>query len=492
MRSRSASIVAVLCLLSLAGCSTDAAPAVAPADDAVETARRYSEQVHSGRWKETARQLEGTAEDLARERAAARKEGLATGPSDIRLARLAPEQNAAPIYVQLTRLRKQELIDPRLDDISWRLNSRRTVTPEEMDLARQTLAERRDYLGLVHQASDRTGCDFQRNWALGMAIEFPEAPAFRQAARLLGAESYFLAEAGHFDKAIENQARGFRIAEHAASDPALIPYLVGLAMESITLAGMEEILGMAADRAEVAQRVQETIRTRRPRFRLALDGEIAVMSVWFTRIRKGEPNGLFSLADETMGAAPPSEPLTPEERALWLKLCDAGEADYMQRLRRVRQSLGRPYRERQVILEQMEREGRAPSSNPTHFLRAMLFPMFSQADRKGVGARARGETVMAGAALLAHRARNGAFPARLEEALPQPPPDPFGDGPLRYRREGDGFVVYSIGPTSRFDGGKPGDKRNNGEAAFRYPLPPRTAAPPPDGPEGRLEPRGPR
>ena len=68
---------------------------------------------------------------------------------------------------------------------------------------------------------------------------------------------------------------------------------------------------------------------------------------------------------------------------------------------------------------------------------------------------------------MAARAKAGAFP----EALPTPFEDPYTSRPLLYRREGaDGFVVYSVGPDGKYDGGRPGDKAVPGEVRFRYPV----------------------
>ncbi|HLK61262.1 MAG TPA: hypothetical protein VKU00_32230, partial [Chthonomonadaceae bacterium] len=85
--------------------------------------------------------------------------------------------------------------------------------------------------------------------------------------------------------------------------------------------------------------------------------------------------------------------------------------------------------------------------------------------------QARISIVQTGASLLAWKAKHGAFPNRLEEALPTIPTDPFDGKPLRYRRESNGFVVYSIGVTGNFDGGSPDEKPDAKESLFRYPRP---------------------
>ncbi len=63
-------------------------------------------------------------------------------------------------------------------------------------------------------------------------------------------------------------------------------------------------------------------------------------------------------------------------------------------------------------------------------------------------------------ALRAHRVERGSYPATLSSLAPQylakVPRDPFGSGEaLRFRKSGDSYVVWSIGPDGKDDGGKP-------------------------------------
>ena len=63
-------------------------------------------------------------------------------------------------------------------------------------------------------------------------------------------------------------------------------------------------------------------------------------------------------------------------------------------------------------------------------------------------------------ALRAYRLRNGRYPANLNELvpsyLPQVPIDPFSDNQLlKYRADGNMYLLYSIGPDRVDDGGKP-------------------------------------
>jgi hypothetical protein len=75
-------------------------------------------------------------------------------------------------------------------------------------------------------------------------------------------------------------------------------------------------------------------------------------------------------------------------------------------------------------------------------------------------------------ALERHRSTAGALPDALEAMVPrclaEIPSDPAGPGALRYRREGaDGFVVYSVGPDGKDDGGRVRTEGNDSEGERR-------------------------
>ena len=65
------------------------------------------------------------------------------------------------------------------------------------------------------------------------------------------------------------------------------------------------------------------------------------------------------------------------------------------------------------------------------------------------------------AALRLYQVEHGAYPDSLEalvpECLPSVPQDPFGGKPLKYRREGNSYVLYSIGADLKDGGGVGGE-----------------------------------
>jgi hypothetical protein len=186
--------------------------------------------------------IETGPRDLARQRAAARREGIPLTPREFQRPSPPPELDAAPIYAQLTRLLKEKPLDSKLEEAASRLGSRYSYGPEDVAAARKLLSDRQDVVALVHHATDRPYCDFRRDWSLGSSLTFPEYAPARSAARLLRTESYLLVLDGRYREAVANQARGFRVAADVAPDGMLIAYLVGIACDAITLAGMEDLL----------------------------------------------------------------------------------------------------------------------------------------------------------------------------------------------------------------------------------------------------------
>ena len=63
-----------------------------------------------------------------------------------------------------------------------------------------------------------------------------------------------------------------------------------------------------------------------------------------------------------------------------------------------------------------------------------------------------------GLACRLYKSRTGAYPKNLEALVPgilsEVPVDPFTGKPLVYRREGEGFIVYSLGSNEKDDGGR--------------------------------------
>ncbi len=416
--------------------------------------------------------------NLAREEAAARREGIPLTAQELQKPLPPPDQNAAPLYTKLTKLLHDKPLG--LPKYAEGMDAFHAYTPAQIAAVRRTLVARQDVMALVHQAADKPQCVFVRDWNKGVDLEFPEYQLMREAARLIKTESYLLARDGHFGEAITNQARGFRVAEHAASDPALISYLVGNSSETITLAGMQSILALAGADAAAIWQVQQSTRSEFAPLplRAPLANEAAAMEPIFRQLHQGQHQGIqwfsSSLENLTSGkriAFDPQrsvKPVSPAEEKLVSDTIDAQQANYLSDVRRMVAAVDAPTKERRAVYASLL-DASAPSArNGARTMSFILLPDGQKLDEDDLRLKARKVVTLAAASLLAEKAKAGAFSATLPLGFT----DPFTNKPLGYRREGVGFVVYSAGPTGHFDGGRPGEKVSGQESAFRYPAVP--------------------
>ena len=65
----------------------------------------------------------------------------------------------------------------------------------------------------------------------------------------------------------------------------------------------------------------------------------------------------------------------------------------------------------------------------------------------------------AGLALLQHKQSEDAFPETLEALKLSDNDDPFSAEPLRYKAQGQSFILYSVGPDQKDNGGSPKQKK---------------------------------
>ena len=417
------------------------------------------------------KQIEAGPFDLARARAEIAQDGVSLDAAGLQRPLPPPGLNAAPLYQKLFQILRDKPLG--LPIYAQPLTWDHTYTPEQLAAVQKIYDSRPEVWALLHEAADKPQCVFTRNWSAGFSVLFPEFQWMREADRLLNTETYLLAAQGKYAPAVQNQTRGFRIAEHAASDPVLISYLVGVACESITLNGMRGILTQAGPNAVVDAQVRSAIETHRSRLslRYGLTGEVGVQAIQMKQMRDalkkdGVPGvaALFSNNRDPLSKS--SGPGSPADRRFAQNWLDATEAILLTRMHSLLAAADLTPAPRRQAFAQDAALSEAPPTILT-FLPSILLPMFTKVENNETRRITQEEVAIAAAALLVQRAKAGAFSA----TLPEPFVDPYTSKPLLYRREGgDGFVVYSAGLDGRFDGGKPGEKAASGQVLFRYPV----------------------
>ena len=461
--------VGALAYLTACPCAL-AAPAKTAAYAAARHALAYLE--HSPEASDLRAEIETGPDDLATEKAAAKEAGLPCDPPQLQAPVPPDDRNAAPLYRQLGQLLKDHPLDLP-DYAAGGMSTRHTYTAEQIAAVQKVRDSRSDVFALIHQAADKPQCVFSRDWDKGLAVTFPEYATMREAARLLETESYLLARRGLYVEAMSNQARGFRLAEQAGSDPSVISYLVGCACDAIAVGGMESILATAGPNTVVCAAVQREVLANRPKLSLrrSLTGELVMISANLDTARamfasnKDYP-GLSKKLPVVVLSSKDLPAFSPADRKFLRSLWAAQEAEYRHDLRTLIDNADQPIRVRKSVFSQPQETLDDAPRDPVKFVSNVLLPLFARTARNGDRVRTQEDVLLSASAALIARARSGDYPS----TQPLTMLDSYNLKPLQYRAEGtDGFVVYSLGPDGTFDGGKPGDRRPAGQAYFRYP-----------------------
>jgi hypothetical protein len=133
-----------------------------------------------------------------------------------------------------------------------------------------------------------------------------------------------------------------------------------------------------------------------------------------------------------------------------------------------------PHRSR--LGSKQEQQMGVAKGNP---LLSLLTPAYEGLAQSIWQSRTSETALIATVAIIRYKAEKGLYPDRLEELvsagiLAGLPDDPFGQGPLTYRRTPDGFLLYSWGENLTDDGGqqgtgrdgRPWDWADNGDMVF--------------------------
>jgi hypothetical protein len=283
-------------------------------------------------------------------------------------------------------------------------------------------------------------------------LELPHIDSLMVAARLLEVES---ALAGK-DRGADIARASLRISEAVADEPVMISQI---------FRGVLHGIGIQANQREFAEEMSAE----------RLQALIPALSP--DRIREGyEKVLLFELYSGTkfildgedprmlQGLGGPF-PRRPETQVT------AHDLEYFaQTISEFVPLAGRPYYEVRDDLERL-RQSRIEEAPEYAELSRMLLPSMGRVQARQAATEAYLGTAQVATALRLYRDSHGDYPATLDAVLPilpQMPLDPFTGKPYLYRREGVGFVVYSVGINGIDNAGQGGDTGEE-NIAFRSP-----------------------
>jgi len=394
------------------------------------------------------------------------------------LAQAAPpkvpdSQNAAVLY-EKAFLGLQDRHDS--DAIELFLPVERNPKPHE---PRPALAQVEAILGrheadfrLLEQASLRPACRFPVNWENPnpMEIPFPHLSGVRLAACFLTAKALVDAHHGRAADALNDLAIAVRISNHISAEPTLIAHLVRVACISIVSGALPGVLTAAPPTAGESRRFYDLlgkVDMMGPWVR-AMEGERCFGLTTFDQVRRARSGdflwGLLGMSGPGTSVFDQLRVGTSDlilrrtwrlARMVWGPLLKLDETCYLRLMHAQIELMAKPYRESVKSLEALEEErGDIPWYALISRVTSGVFVRATVRRDEGI---ARIGLMQAALALRAYQIEHGSYPASLADlraaggwAIPD---DPFTGKPFIYRREGAGYLIYSVGEDMKDDSG---------------------------------------
>jgi len=379
---------------------------------------------------------------------------------------VADDENAAPLHLQAGAA---IATDKEFNAAGSPIDLKGDVMREQVATF---LARHATTLDLVRRAADRDTCRFTRDWSrppIDMILS--EVQTIRSESRLLALAARRAAAEGRHADALADIIRIQRLSRHAAAEPILVSYLVGIALDREALTALADLLPrLGADDAALLDSpdVRDLV-GRQLDLLPALYGEEAFGLATFAGFADGRLTTRELIGTDQAGSAFGIFDVGPGFRVFHLP----GDLDGYRRMMHAFQLLAED-REPSTNYAQTRRRAEAlEKSLADHrpgVFSSLLFPAITSVFR----ARACSEAMHRAAAVLVaatkQRLATGSLP--LEPAAfdgPVPfvmPADPLAEvsAPLLMKRSDDGIAVYSVGPDGRDDGGPvpPGEEAAEG------------------------------
>jgi len=302
-------------------------------------------------------------------------------------------------------------------------------------------------ISIVEQGTQRPSCWFNRDYKDGIYTLLPNLPNIRELSRILSAKARLDARAGNLDKAWNMVRIQLRFADAMLKDPILVTQLVRIASIKLACRTIQELCAIAPPNEQQYRGIQEHLTgfDDITPIVLAIDGERLLLGEWAFNLPKNE---LYKVTHDNED---------PEDisgiiykliilRTTFKPLFLADRAAYMRFMHKSIEYIENPHSNFRIdTLED--------NIVKHHMLSKML--IFDMNRIKAIHREMIADLriTQAGLALLQYKQSRGNLPDTLEALKLNDTNDPFVGEPLRYKTQEQGFILYSVGPDKKDNGG---------------------------------------
>lgn len=388
--------------------------------------------------------------------AALEKDGRPMAPWQV-IPRYVPDtENAALLYKSaVLLLESQPAPQKSLLDYLGDLSStfiKESLDPDKLAEFKQLIGQDvvTQALSIVEQGTRRGACQFDLDYDEGINMLMPHLSGMRNLTRILGAKACLEAKSGNPDTAWEMVRTQLKFADAMRTEPVLVSQLVRMSMIFYSCDTIKKLCEITPPTDQQYRTIESLLGDLDEITSVvrAIDGERLLFGEWAfntkdvmykttNRQNNQEDNSglIFNLIINF-------KPISLADHAAYMRFMHEGV-----------RFAERPYsREQADVLEKGIQKKR-------YILTRILTPAIFRIKEVHCRMIAYMRITRAGLALLQYKQKQDAFPATLEALKLQNINDPFSDGPLLYKTEGQGFVLYSVGPDQKDNNGSPRQKK---------------------------------
>lgn len=330
-------------------------------------------------------------------------------------------------------------------------------TSQMWDDARKSLTTYKDAFELTDEAISMPYCKFRTNWNDGPGVLFPYYAGVRQLARLCHTDALVYIRDGNTDAAVKDASRIFGIGKSLKNEPTLIGQLVRYAILSIGMQCVRELSanGLNATQAQILEKALSDTDLY-DGFVICMKGERACYITSYRMLMSGNnmafTNGMNANQDMPLYGKIGlyvGRPLLYGNMMACLDIM----AGYVKDA-----EVPVMYRDNYAADGTEVVSGKPIPGGLFTVLAKMFLPVFSRASLQRDACEAGIISCRTMLELVKYKHTFGVYPKSFDELKSQlkvdVPVDPMSGKDFRYKRQGEGFLLYSIGPNMRDDGGK--------------------------------------
>ncbi len=347
-------------------------------------------------------------------------------------AQPAPENNLLHYLGDLSKSFIEESLDPdKLTEL------KKLIEQDVIALA----------LSIVEQGTQRESCRFNLDYGDGLYTLMPHIPDLRNLARIFCAKIYLEAENGNSDTAWEMFQTYLKFADALRTEPTIVSQLVRMAAIRLSCKTIIKVCEIAPPNEQQYTQIQSLLKDFDDICTLifSIDAERLLLGEQVFNLPKDElyKTGIENIQKDTDGLIYKLLFYGITFKPIFL----ADHAAYLRYMHEGVRLAERPYspEEAEVLEKEIQKK--------RHIVTSILAPALFRLKEIYFEMTAELRIAQAGLTLLQYKQNQGAFPDSLEALKLQNINDPFSDKTLFYKTEGEGFVLYSVGPDQVNNGG---------------------------------------